>query len=466
MEDRDTDIHNFSPPSSQHRLPTVTGIEALQNSTANSRGISSGLPTLDAILVNNSINKLSIATPGIQRGYVTEVFGPPGVGKTTFGLQASVNAVRSAEAESHVLWVNTGSPQIETRLDDLMKASTIPLNSERPSSPRESVDVDSLLDEKFTYLDAHTLPRLLTVFLHPPAALPSPQTCLIIVDDLSNLLLGAFSRTPKNLKPSAPAAVKERFEKQAASKRFQIMENLATAMSKMAAIRNIAIVVLTNATTNLKSSNRATLKPALSSQAWESAVYTRIMLYRDFVDEAQLAEAQEARSLGLRYAEVQRIAKKDFITNPVPFVIASGGIRELALSEAASQARLFSHSDGVAEADTGQLGNELPFLPAELSQPSQLQSPTQPKKRKAFEIADSEDEEEEEVVVSDPGEPYLPSMDLVARGREDEMLLETHEMALLRRERYARIRGSEDEIPLPSSDAEESVTGSPEKEED
>ncbi|EXJ57886.1 hypothetical protein A1O7_05309 [Cladophialophora yegresii CBS 114405] len=461
MEDRDADVHNFSPPSSQHRLPTVTGIEALQNTTANSRGIPSGLPALDAILVNNGINKLSSATPGIQRGYVTEVFGPPGVGKTTFGLQASVNAVRSTEEASHVLWVNTGSPLIETRLDDLMKGPPTPPTAKSPSSPRERVGIDALLDEKFTYLDAHTLPRLLTVFLYPPASFPSPQTCLIVVDDLSNLLLGAFSRTQKNLKPSAPAAVRERFEKQAASKRFQVMENLATAMSKMAAIRNIAIVVLTNATTNLKSSNRATLKPALFSQAWESAVYTRIMLYRDFVDDAQLAEARDARSLGLRYAEVQRMAKKDFITNPVPFVISSGGLRELALSEAASQARLLPQSNGVAEADTGRLGHDLPLLPAELSQPSQLHLPTQPKKRKAFEIADSEDEDEEDAMVSDPGEPKLPSMALVSRVREDEMLLETHEMALLKRERYARIRGSEDEIPLPSSDAEASIAGSP-----
>jgi hypothetical protein len=461
MEDREPDIHNFSPPSSQHRLPTVTGIEALQNATANSRGIPTGLSALDAILVNNSNSKLSIATPGIQRGYVTEVFGPPGVGKTTFGLQASVNAVHSTEKDSHVLWVNTGSPLIESRLDDLMKSHAISSKSDSPSSPMEPLDIDSLLDEKFTYLDAHTLPRLLTIFLHPPPSLPSPQTCLIIVDDLSNLLLGAFSRPPKNLKASAPAPVRERFEKQAASKRFQIIENLAAAMSKMAAIRNIAVVVLTNATTNLKSSNRATLKPALSSQAWESAVYTRILLYRDFVDEAQLAEAHSVRSLGLRYAEVQRIAKKDFVTNPVPFVISSGGLQELAFPETVNQAQIFSQFNGVAEAISGNLDDDLPLLPAELSQPSQLQSPLQPKKRKAFEIADSEEDDEEDAMVSDSDEPQLPRMNMVPCGKDDEMLLETHEMALLRRDRYARIRGSEDEIPLPSSDAEEDVAGSP-----
>jgi hypothetical protein len=406
-------------------------------------------------LVNNQ-NGLSLATPGIQRGHVTEVFGPPGVGKTTFGLQAAVNAVHSAEENCHVLWINTGSPLVEKRLEELMNGYTIPLSSDLSSSPPEPVDVDSLLDQKFTYLDAHTLPILLTVFLHPPASLPSPQTCLIVVDDLSNLLLGAFSRIPKNPQPSAPPAVREKLEKQAASKRFQVMESLATAMSKMAALRNIAVLVLTNSTTSLKGSNRATLKPALSSQAWESAIHTRVMLYRDFADEAQMAEVQDGEVLRLRYAEVQRMARKEVFTSRVPFVISSGGLRELVLS-AANQVQPVPESSSMAEAVQAD-DDDLPFLPVEFSQPSQLQSPTQHKKRKAIEIADSEDDDDEGNE-TDPDEPHLPQMHLVPRGVDDEMILEIHETALLRRERHARIRGSEDDLPVPSSDAEEDVAG-------
>ena len=459
MEAREADVHNFSTSPSQHRLPTVSGIEALQNAAANARGIPSSLPALDAILVNNH-NGLSFATPGIQRGHVTEVFGPPGVGKTTLGLQAAVNAVHSVEEDSNVLWVNTGSPLVENRLDELMKSYLVPQNQDLPSSPPEPTDNDALLDEKFTYLDAHTLPRLLTLFLHPPASLPSPQTCLIVVDDLSNLLLGGFTRAPKKLKPDAPAAVRDKFEKQAALSRFQVIESLASAMSKMAVLRNIAVLVLTNATTSLKSSNKATLKPAMSSQAWESAIHTRIMLYRDFPDEAQLAEMQDAGAVGLRNAEVQRIARKEIFTNPVPFVITPGGLRELTQSHVGSQAQPLLEHSGVTEATHHDVEEkELSMLPVELSQPSQLPSPTQPKKRKAFEIADSEDEDEDHAEVSDPDEPRLPSMDLVSRFKKDEMILESHEMALLRRDRYARIRGSEDEIPLPSSDVEDDADG-------
>lgn len=455
MDDREADVHDFSTSSSQHRLPTVTGVQALQNATAKAKGIPSGLAALDAILVNNK-NKFSIASPGIQRGHVTEVFGPPGVGKTTFGLQAAVNSILSDQDESNVLWVNTGCPLVERRLEELITSYKPPPNSDLPSSPPEPLDLETLLDEKFTYLDAHTLARLLTVFLHPPPTLLSPKTRLIVVDDLSNILLSALSRSPKSLNTSAPNAVKNKLEKQATSVRFQMIESLGAAMSKMAALRNVAILVLTNATTSFQSSKRATLKPALSSQVWDSSIHSRIMLYRDFADEAQLANAEYERSLALRYAEVRRVARQDVFADPVPFTISADGIREFMQPHNTNQSQRHLRPDSLhMPSHPEEEEMELPLLPTELTQPSQIKLPTPRKKRKAFEIADSEDEEDDDALDSDPDEPKLPSMDMVSRTKGEEMILETHEMDILRRERYARVRGSEDEVPIPSSDAEE-----------
>ncbi|KIX94646.1 uncharacterized protein Z520_09692 [Fonsecaea multimorphosa CBS 102226] len=467
MPDRETDIHNFSTSPSQHRLPTVSAIDALRNISAKFKGISCSLPALDAILANGRSNGLSIATTGIQRGHVTEVYGPPGVGKTTFGLQAAVNAIRSSHEDSHVLWVDTGSPFTKERLDDLMRSYTVPADTDLPSSPPEPVEAELLLDDKFTHLNAYTLPRLLTVFLHPPHSFPSSKTCLIVIDDLSNLLLGSFSRNPRNLKASAPAGVKEKFEKQALSKRFQVIENLGAAMSKMAALKNIAVLVLTNATTSLRSRHRAALKAAMASHAWDSAVHTRIMLYRDFADDGQVINISGTQSLGLRYAEVQRMAWKDLCTNPVPFAILSKGIRQLSPAISPGQAQVDTDSSDAVEIFNTDKEDNLPLLPAELSQRSQGDMPAQSKKRKITEIADSEDEIEENGIEmpSDFDEPELPRMDLVPLALMDEMILETHETALLRRDRYARIRGSEDEIPAPSSDlAEEADAASPPEE--
>ncbi|OQV01459.1 AAA domain-containing protein [Cladophialophora immunda] len=457
MQDREADIHNFSTSPSQHRLPTVSAIEALETLSAKCKGISSSLPALDVILANGS-NGFSITSPGIQRGHVTEVYGPPGVGKTTFGLQAAASAIRSGHEDSDVLWVDTGSPFIEERLDDLMRSYAIPAHPDLPSSPKP-LDTQVLLEDKFTYLSAYTLARLLTLFLHPPHSFPSSKTCLIVIDDLSNLLLGSFSRNPRNIKASAPAAVREKFERQAVSKRFQIIENLGAAMSKMAALKNVAILVLTNTTTSLKNHNKAILKAALASQAWESAVHTRIMLFRDFANEGQGVDISGTQSLGMRYAEVQRLAWKDICMEPVPFVIRSNGLQQLGPTTSPSQAEVNTEPNDNAKASNTDKEDDPPLLPVELSQRSQSDPPAHSRKRKIIEIADSEDEGEGSGIdmPSDFDEPELPSMDFVPRVEIEEMILETHETALLRRDRYARIRGSEDEIPEPSSDLAEEV---------
>ncbi|KIW80858.1 hypothetical protein Z517_03881 [Fonsecaea pedrosoi CBS 271.37] len=463
MQNPDADIHNFPTSPSQHRLPTVSAIEALQNITSKCKGISCSLPALDEILTNDR-NGLSRATPGIQRGYVTEVYGPPGVGKTIFGLQAAVNAIQSRQEDSEVLWIDTGSPFIAERLDDLMRTSTVPAETDPPSSPPVPSNADILLEENFTHLSAYTLPRLLTVFLHPPHSFPSAKTCLIIVDDLSNLLLGSFPRNPRNVKASAPAAVREKFEKQAVSKRFQIIENLGAAMSKMAALKNIAILVLTNTTTSLRRHNRATLKAALASQAWDSAVHTRIMLYRDFAEDGHGLDISGRQSMGLRYAEVQRMAWKDICTSPIPFAILSKGLLQFNAATSPSQGLVDSRLTNDVGVFNVAKEEERQLLPTELSQPSQSDMPAQGRKRKIIEIGDSEEEGEEigTDAPSESDEPELPIMHSRPRAIIDEMILETHETALLRRNRYIRIRGSEDDIPVPSSDlAAEVDTASP-----
>jgi hypothetical protein len=481
--DANADVHNFastSSPSQQHRLPTISGIEALRNATVKAQGIRTSLPSLDPTLL---LAGFSTATPGVQRGYVTEVYGPPGVGKTTFGLQVAVNALCSSNDESHVLWVDTGSPLVEERLLELMKGyhhpAAPPPASKNAASPSasppgpDSLDcVGSLLEAKFSRVEVLALPRLLTLFLHPTRSFLSPKTCLIVVDDLSNLLLGSFSRNPKVLSHAAsaapPTAVREKLERRAVGRRFRIIEALAAAMSKMAALSNVAVLVLTNAAVSLRSGQRAMLKPALSSQAWDTAVHTRIMLYRDFPDDEQQAEILGLGGAGLRYADVQRLARGDFFhTRPVPLTILTDGLRELGQQQPESNEppQEGPHNDDDHDDhepnEAGQLlppGNhdDLPLLPDELSQPSQF------KKRKAVEIADSEDDEDE-LHPPEWDEPDLPRPR--PRGKEqeeaqgpenkDEMLLDAHEIAVLRSHRYASIRGSEDAIQFPSSDAED-----------
>lgn len=67
------------------RLPTVSASQALQTLQAKgSRAVSTGIPQLDEALAPRALPG-RIVSGGYPRGKVTEIFGPPGVGKTAFG---------------------------------------------------------------------------------------------------------------------------------------------------------------------------------------------------------------------------------------------------------------------------------------------------------------------------------------------------------------------------------------------
>lgn len=57
---------------------------------------------------------------------------------------------------------------------------------------------------------------------------------------------------------------------------------LASKLAKLAAMRNIAILVTSYVTTKIRSEGAAVLRPAISGQDWDNAVATRIVLFRDW----------------------------------------------------------------------------------------------------------------------------------------------------------------------------------------
>lgn len=72
----------------QDRLPTVSAAEALDELNGDAlRQISTSLPGLDRALTGNASSLLTEqdGKGGIQKGQVTEIWGPPGVGKTALG---------------------------------------------------------------------------------------------------------------------------------------------------------------------------------------------------------------------------------------------------------------------------------------------------------------------------------------------------------------------------------------------
>ena len=69
-------------------MPTVSAAQALQDlKSSPTRCISTSLNLLDAFLQNRELASSDVESlhGGVSRGKVTEVYGPPGVGKTALG---------------------------------------------------------------------------------------------------------------------------------------------------------------------------------------------------------------------------------------------------------------------------------------------------------------------------------------------------------------------------------------------
>lgn len=76
------------------RLPTLSASQALlELSSLPRKPISTALRSLDAILQGQETGNASqiSAAGGLSRGQVTEVYGPPGVGKTTFAYVLEIS---------------------------------------------------------------------------------------------------------------------------------------------------------------------------------------------------------------------------------------------------------------------------------------------------------------------------------------------------------------------------------------
>jgi RecA/RadA recombinase len=438
MPQDEPDQHNFST-SPDHRLPPINGVVALQNELHRARGISTGLQGLDRCLSpHNSL----VAGSGIRRGYVTEVYGPPGSGKTIFGIQIALSATPEF---GQALWISAGSPLMRSRVQDVQNKHVAPLqcSNELDSSPPDKTQAERELTENFIYHEVHSLPHLLVMLMHPTAIFPPPDTTVIVLDGLSSMFTSAFPRQAHR-NDNKPSILQETAAKAAAGKRIQLIENLAGALSRLASSRHIAVVVLNKTATSMKSGQRAVLKPAIGGQAWDATVNTRIVLYRDFYPRHLHKRLTVRERRRYRLAEVVRLGAKDVAREPIPFVIERHGLRELVPDREANDLPIahaedlpayedplrlrsnpadtrtpvpfisqdiFPTASQVLQHQGGEQGNAMPIsvplnLPSDKAlvwsrDKNQVHPQARSVKRKATEIADSEDEEVDE----NQGEP-------------------------------------------------------------
>lgn len=86
-------------------------------------------------------------------------------------------------------------------------------------------------------------------------------------------------------------------------KRLQVLQYVVSALQKLAATRDAAVVVLTQCATRMQAEKGATLIPAINANVWEQGIATRVALLRDWMWD-------DGHPYGARLAAVQKVDGK------------------------------------------------------------------------------------------------------------------------------------------------------------
>lgn len=217
--------------------------------------------------------------------------------------------------------------------------------------------------ESFHYVAAQTLSHLLALIISPPAGLILPKTTLLVVDGLNTLVDLDYPRLPFN------NSTRTEQQKWQAGRRYAILGSIVTALSKLAALHDLAVVVTTGCSSRMRhdSGLGASIAPGIGGAEWENGISSRMLVFRDF----------DGRFVGVQKCQGRNITPLDpvgDVRNIVGFEITVEG----ALNE-----QIIDLTSSAADASTVQKSTILP-------------SPARAVRKRIYdEIADSEDDEDE-----------------------------------------------------------------------
>ena len=116
----------------------------------------------------------------------------------------------------------------------------------------------------------------------------------------------------------------------AVSRRWSVYGDLISRLGKLAAVRNLAIVLISQTTTKIRPATGAVLYPFTSIKTWDGGVHNRIVLFRDWLPKAESGVAQNLQPQGVRLAASIKVggASCDGLEKLMSFTIEKVGIRK------------------------------------------------------------------------------------------------------------------------------------------
>jgi hypothetical protein len=87
------------------------------------------------------------------------------------------------------------------------------------------------------------------------------------------------------------------------TRRLQILQLIISSLQKLAATRDITIVILSHCATRMQADRGAALIPAINATVWEQGIATRLVLFRDW-------SLQKGHVSGVRLVGIQKLNGK------------------------------------------------------------------------------------------------------------------------------------------------------------
>lgn len=152
----------------------------------------------------------------------------------------------------------------------------------------------------------------------------------MVIDDLHSIFEISYPRSRANTFSSH----KSEAAKWAAGRRYGIMASLISALKKLAALNDMAILVTTGCATRVRpgSGLGALLVPGMGGAEWEAGISNRLVMFRDFKLGSWAQQQQNPESA--RYVGLQKVGGVAFSDQGetgqlVPFVINKTGLQDV-----------------------------------------------------------------------------------------------------------------------------------------
>ncbi|KAI7541161.1 P-loop containing nucleoside triphosphate hydrolase protein [Hortaea werneckii] len=345
-------------PASSHRLPTVSASAALQELETHD----SNKDVDDSSGSDSKVPRDALQLPGgFEPNRVTEIWGPSGAGKTALLLQTATERLKSGKG---VTWIDADTPLVGKRLSTLLR-------SVDTDDTQNSEDALLLTDrlKRFRHHTAPTLSHLLALVLHPRPDFPLEGTSLLVIDGLNTLIDLDYPRFP------FAGTAKTEQQKWQAGRRYAVLGSFVSGLNKMAVLNNVTIAVSTGCASRTRSDSGlgSALVPGVGGGEWDSGVWTRLAVFRDF---------------GGRFVGVQKCQGRSLIPRD-----ETGETGNVICFEISERGKLRAKEVETSAQPTGV---------------NVMRSPTKARKRTFEEVADSEGEDADEYGWADGDEEALP----------------------------------------------------------